>query len=95
MKEYIEWLENRIEICLEDKDLQREHWAFCQALTKINELQQTDVTPCLFFRLVYTDKKGDQFYTISNKETEELALDDFYKRNPDCNVYRVDTINKT
>ena len=39
MKEYIEWLENRIDICLEDKDLQREHWAFCQALIKMRELQ--------------------------------------------------------
>jgi hypothetical protein len=45
MKEYIEWLENRIEICLEDKDLQREHWAFCQALAKMRDLQllQPDV----------------------------------------------------
>jgi hypothetical protein len=34
MKEYTEWLENQIEICLEDKDLQREHWAFCRALNR-------------------------------------------------------------
>lgn len=38
MEEYIEWLENKIEVCLEDKDLQREHWAFCQALKKYREL---------------------------------------------------------
>jgi len=38
MEEYIKWLENKIEICLEDKDLQREHWAFCQALKKYREL---------------------------------------------------------
>jgi hypothetical protein len=38
MEEYIKWLENKIEVCLEDKDLQREHWAFCQALKKYHEL---------------------------------------------------------
>ena len=34
MEEYIKWLKNKIEVCLEDKDLQREHWAFCQVLKK-------------------------------------------------------------
>ena len=38
MEEYIKWLENKIEFCLEDKDLQKEHWAFCQALKKYREL---------------------------------------------------------
>jgi hypothetical protein len=38
MEEYIKWLENKIEVCLEDKDLQRERWAFCQALKKYREL---------------------------------------------------------
>jgi hypothetical protein len=38
MEEYMKWLENKIEVCLEDKDLQREHWAFCQALKKYREL---------------------------------------------------------
>lgn len=38
MEEYIKWLENKIEVCLDDKDLQREHWAFCQALKKYREL---------------------------------------------------------
>lgn len=38
MEEYIKWIEDKIEVCLEDKDLQREHWAFCQALSKYREL---------------------------------------------------------
>jgi hypothetical protein len=38
MEEYVKWLEDKIEVCLEDKDLQREHWAFCQALKKYREL---------------------------------------------------------
>jgi hypothetical protein len=38
MEEYIKWLESKIEVCLEDTDLQREHWAFCQALKKYREL---------------------------------------------------------
>lgn len=41
MEKYIEWLENKIEVCLEDNDLQREHWAFCQALKKYRELSLT------------------------------------------------------
>jgi hypothetical protein len=41
MEEYIKWLENKIEVCLEDKDLQREHCAFCQALKKYRELALT------------------------------------------------------
>ena len=39
--DFIKWLENKIEVCLEDKDLQREHWAFCQALKKYRELALT------------------------------------------------------
>lgn len=35
---YVEWLENKIDQCLEDKDLKREHWALCQALKKYREL---------------------------------------------------------
>ena len=49
MEEYIKWLENKIEVCLEDKDLQREHWAFYQALKKYRELalRQHGVMPPL------------------------------------------------
>jgi hypothetical protein len=38
--EYVKWLERMIEMSLEDKDLQREHWAFCQALSKYRELNK-------------------------------------------------------
>ena len=38
MEEYVKWLENKIDSCLEDKDLQREHWAFSQSLKKYREL---------------------------------------------------------
>ena len=38
MEDYIKWLENKIEVTLEDKDLQREHWAFCQCLKQYREL---------------------------------------------------------
>ncbi len=41
METLIKWLENRIEVCLEDKDLQREHWAFCQVLRKTRDLGLT------------------------------------------------------
>ena len=38
MEECKLWLEKQIERCLEDKDLQREHWAFCKAYEKFIEL---------------------------------------------------------
>jgi antitoxin component YwqK of YwqJK toxin-antitoxin module len=41
MKQYLEWLEKQIDFCLEDKDLQREHWAFCKAYEKFKSLETT------------------------------------------------------
>jgi hypothetical protein len=38
MEEYKKWLEKQIEVSLEDKDLQREHWAFCKAYEKLIQL---------------------------------------------------------
>lgn len=43
MEEYKQWLEQQIERCLNDKDLQREHWAFCKAYEKFTASCQTDV----------------------------------------------------
>lgn len=40
MEEYKQWLEQQIEGCLNDKDLQREHWAFCKAYEKFTALRQ-------------------------------------------------------
>lgn len=40
MEKYIDYLERMIENCKENKDLQREHWAFCQALKKYREFEQ-------------------------------------------------------
>lgn len=44
MEEYRQWLEQQIERCLNDKDLQREHWAFCKAYEKFTALRQPDVS---------------------------------------------------
>jgi hypothetical protein len=43
MEEYKQWLEQQIERCLNDKDLQREHWAFCNAYEKFTALRQPPV----------------------------------------------------
>jgi len=37
MEQYKKWLEKQIEVTLEDKDLQREHWAYCTAYKKLIE----------------------------------------------------------
>jgi hypothetical protein len=41
MKQYLEWLEKQIDFCLEDKTMQREHWAFCRAYEKFKSLETT------------------------------------------------------
>lgn len=72
MEEYIKWLENKIEVCLEDKDLQREHWAFCQALSKYREfaLRQPPVVgrseqfTCHSCKTVRSGKNDDQLYEV-------------------------------
>ncbi len=38
MEQYKLWLEIQIEKCLNDPDLQREHWAFCKAYEKLMQL---------------------------------------------------------
>ena len=45
MEEYKLWLEKQIEKCQEDKDLQREHWAFCKAYEKLFELLSLESCP--------------------------------------------------
>lgn len=47
MEEYKQWLEQQIERCLNDKDLQREHWAFCKAYEKFTALRQPLVSGAL------------------------------------------------
>lgn len=73
MEEYIKWLENKIEVCLEDKDLQREHWAFCQALSKYRELALRQPTVIC------------SGCTCKNAETEKDSLIPVYCHN--CNAY--------
>ena len=41
MKQYLEWLEKQIDFCLEDKTMQKEHWAFCKAYEKFKSLETT------------------------------------------------------
>ena len=53
MEEYRQWLEQQIERCLNDKDLQREHWAFCKAYEKFTALRQPPVSGSLLNDCVY------------------------------------------
>lgn len=55
MEEYKQWLEQQIERCLNDKDLQREHWAFCKAYEKFTALRQPPVSG-----------RSEQFYCVSS-----------------------------
>jgi hypothetical protein len=41
--EYKSWLERMIEQCYDDKNLQREHWAFCQALKRYRQEEEVQL----------------------------------------------------
>lgn len=71
MEEYIKWLKNKIEVCLEDKDLQREHWAFCQALKKYMELasgQPTDEEIEIEANKRYGEAKGGGYHAARPRD---------------------------
>lgn len=42
-QEYKEWLEQQIEATSEDKDMQREHWAFCKAYEKLTNIEDESI----------------------------------------------------
>ena len=67
MEEYIKWLENKIEVCLEDKDLQREHWAFCQALKKYRELALRQPTVMVRSEQLVCDCPDEKLWDIEGK----------------------------
>ena len=55
MKQYLEWLEKQIDFCLEDKTMQREHWAFCKAYEKFKSLETTTESEELTPHIEYHD----------------------------------------
>ena len=69
MEKYKQWLEQQIERCLNDKGLQREHWAFCRAYEKFTALQQTDVSRLLLL-----------FDQMIKEENEALGKAGFYNQ---------------
>jgi antitoxin component YwqK of YwqJK toxin-antitoxin module len=59
MKQYLEWLEKKIDICLEDKTMQREHWAFCKAYEKFKSLETTAESEELTPHIEYYFQNGN------------------------------------
>ena len=55
MKQYLKWLEKQIDICLEDKTMQREHWAFCKAYKKFKSFETTTESEKLTPYIEYHD----------------------------------------
>ena len=55
MKQYLEWLEKQIDFCLEDKTMQREHWAFCRAYEKFKSFETTTESEELTPHIEYYD----------------------------------------
>ena len=68
MNEYIEWLEGKIEFCQNDKDLQKEHWAFCQALKKYRELCNKNFSEVTDNFLSHLQQKDELSIKMGNDE---------------------------
>ena len=41
MNNYLQWLEKQIEFCLNDQQMQKEHWAFCKAYEAYQKFNST------------------------------------------------------
>jgi len=67
MEQYKKWLEEQIEVTLEDKDLQREHWAYCTAYRKLIDEMPDDK----FDKIV----KDIEAASASVSEGEQLATE--------------------
>lgn len=75
MEEYRQWLEQQVERCLNDKDLQREHWAFCKAYEKFTALRQ----PLVSGSLPSVDPLDDENSEIHKigREIAEMSDEEF------------------
>jgi hypothetical protein len=74
MEEYKKWLIRIIETCLNDKDLQREHWAFCQALSKLREMNlisDIDSDKC---HHLWSNDSFDQFGFLITRVCDKCGL---------------------
>jgi len=47
------------------------------------------------FRIMYRNEILQPYYTISDATTKKKAIERFEEDNPNCEIYRVDTINNT
>jgi hypothetical protein len=75
MEEYRQWLEQQIERCLNDKDLQREHWAFCKAYEKFTALRQPPVSGALQ-SVDPLDDENSEIHKIG-REIAEMSDEEF------------------
>jgi antitoxin component YwqK of YwqJK toxin-antitoxin module len=79
MKQYLEWLEKQIDFYLEDKTMQREHWAFCKAYEKFKSLETTaeseELTPYIEY---YSNGNVSIKGQLNSKGQEEGLWEWFY-----------------
>ncbi len=73
MEEYLRWLEKQIETCLNDNDLQREHWAFCRAYENaIKFVAKAEQLEGLLEDLKYETDKGELLEGLARTQKKEL-----------------------
>jgi antitoxin component YwqK of YwqJK toxin-antitoxin module len=78
MKQYLEWLEKQIDFCLEDKDLQREHWAFCKAYEKFKSLETTTESEELTPYIEYYDNGNVWIKGQRNSKGQREGIEEWF-----------------
>ena len=86
MKQYLEWLEKQIDFCLEDKTMQREHWAFCKAYEKFKSLETTAESEELTPHIEYYSNGNVWIKGQKNSVGEREGLWEWFYSNG--NIYR-------
>jgi len=81
MKQYLEWLEKQIDFCLEDKTMQREHWAFCKAYEKFKSLETTAESEKLTPQIEYYSNGNVLVKGQKNSKGQREGLWEFFYKN--------------
>jgi len=81
MKQYLEWLEKQIDFCLEDKTMQREHWAFCKAYDKFKSLETTAESEKLTPHIEYHDNGNVWVKGQKNQYGRKEGLWEYFYKN--------------
>ena len=56
-------------------------------------MENTTLVRKKYFRIMYRNNIQQPYYTVSSKSSKKKAVEEFKENNPNCEIYRIDTIN--